>query len=78
MRSAFLDMVERCANSAEEDNWLANEIERLVGLIGPRDDPKNQFSFDKYLEGIEAVRGFARTQPQWMRDQVARERARQP
>jgi spore coat protein CotH len=76
MRSVFLDMVERCANSAEEDNWLAKEIERLVALIGPRDDPHNQFTLDEYLADIEALRGFARTQPQSMLEQVARERAR--
>jgi len=76
MKSAFLDMVQRCADSAEEDNWLANEIERLAALIGPRDDPHNQFTVQQYLDDIDILRGFARTQPQFMRDQVTRERAR--
>jgi hypothetical protein len=69
-------MVQRCADSAEEDNWLANEIERLVALIGPRDDPHNQFSIEEYQASIETLREFARTQPSHMRDQVTRERAR--
>jgi len=76
MKRVFLNVLDQCADMAEKDNWLANEIERLIGLTGSRDDPNNPFSQAQYDQDIAGIRGFAQHRPQQVRDEVAIERGR--
>jgi hypothetical protein len=73
MREVFLSMVEKCANSALEDNWLANEIERLITLVGPTviADTNKPILMDSFDQRITTLRGFAGAQPQYALKKVA-------
>ena len=76
--AAFLDAAQRSAERAMEDNWLATELERVVTLITPAvlEDTRKQFSNTEFEDGIAFLREFASFRPQFVLDEVQRERQR--
>lgn len=80
LKEIFLGMVEQCARSAADGDWLAKEIDRLAGLVGPtvRADPnKPSFIDDDFDRRIEKLQRFAERQPEFALGDVARLRALQ-
>ena len=73
LRETFLTALERCAQIARTDDFMAAEIERLVALIGDaaRSDPKKQFDNDRWDAAVAFLRDFAARRPQIVLDQVA-------
>ena len=63
---------ERCA----EDNWLAEEIERVVTLITPAalEDTNKQFTNTEFEDEIGFLREFATFRPPFVLEEVRRER----
>ena len=61
LRDRYLQVLEDCARSAADEDWLATEIERQVSLIGDaaHDDPLKQFSNEEFDRQIEFLREFA-------------------
>ena len=77
---AFLDAAQRCAERALEDAWFATELERVVSLITAAvlEDTRKQFTNTEFDEAINFLREFASFRPQFVLDEVQRERQRQP
>jgi spore coat protein CotH len=73
LRETFLSSLERCAEIARTDDFLALEIDRLVALIydAARSDPKKQFDNDRWDQAVAFLRDFAARRPQIVLDQVA-------
>jgi spore coat protein CotH len=73
LRETFLSSLERCAQIARTDDFLALEIDRLVALIydAARSDPKKQFDNDRWDQAVAFLRDFAARRPQIVLDQVA-------
>jgi spore coat protein CotH len=73
LRETFLSTLERCAQIARTDDFMALEIDRLVALIydAARSDPKKQFDNDRWDAAVAFLRDFAARRPQIVLDQVA-------
>lgn len=76
LRTLYLDVLERCARSAMEDDPLAAQVDRLAELVAQAalDDPRKQFSNERFGEQIEFLRAFARERPAFVLREVARAR----
>jgi hypothetical protein len=73
----FLDTLDECVNRASEDDWFANELERVVSLIQPvvEADTRKQFTTEEFFTDVEHLRAFAAQRPGDVRDQVNRSRS---
>jgi spore coat protein CotH len=62
LRDLYLQVLEQCARSAAEEEWLAAEIERQVSVIATaaHDDPRKQYSNEQFDQQIDFLREFAR------------------
>jgi CotH protein len=74
LKEEFLNAAQRCAERALEDNWLANEVERIVALIDSavREDHRKQFSNAAFDEKVTFMRDVAARRPQLVLDDVSR------
>jgi hypothetical protein len=74
LRTLFLDVAEAAAHSVTESGWLADEIERLVGLISAAvfEDTRKQFSNEEYLNAINFLRDFAANRTTYVLEEIAR------
>lgn len=74
LRDAYFQTLEECARQTTTDDWLALEIDRLVGVIADaaNADTKKQFSNERFEEAIEFLRDFAARRPQDVLTEVAR------
>jgi spore coat protein CotH len=77
LREVYLSTLEQCARIAQTDDFLLNEIDRLVGVIfdAARSDPKKQFDNDRWDLAVAYLRDFAARRPTIVLDDVARARA---
>jgi spore coat protein H len=73
LRETFLATLERCAEIARTDDFLAVEIDRLAALItdAARSDAKKQFDNERWDAAVQFLREFATRRPQVVLDQVA-------
>ena len=71
--TAFLDASVELASLAGDDDWFANELERVVALITPVavEDRLKKFSIDELIEDVNKIRTFAQIRPAMVRDEVA-------
>jgi spore coat protein CotH len=62
LRDLYLQVLEQCARSAAEEDWLGAEIERQVSVIATaaHDDPRKQYSNEEFDQQIDFLREFAR------------------
>lgn len=62
-RTLFLDVAEACARDITGSGWLAEEIERVAGLVtaAALADTRKQYSNDDYLAQLDFLRLFAST-----------------
>jgi spore coat protein CotH len=69
----FLDTIEQCLAAATQEDWFANELERIVTLIQPvvEADTRKQFSTEDFFAEIDFLREFARRRPEIVRDELA-------
>jgi spore coat protein CotH len=69
----FLLTLERCAQAARADDFLALEIDRLAAQIvdAARSDTKRQFDNQQWDDAVAFLRTFAAQRPQNVLDQVA-------
>jgi spore coat protein CotH len=74
LRETYLQTLEACARLTQTDDWLAFEIDRLVGVIfdAARADTKKQFSNDEFDQAVASLREFAARRPQQVLTDVAR------
>ena len=73
LRDLYLQVLEQCARSAVEEDWLATEIERHLAVIdaAAREDPRKQYSNDEFDQHIEFLREFARRRSAFVLQEVA-------
>jgi spore coat protein CotH len=73
LRALYLDVLEQCARSAEQERWLEAEIVRAHSLI--RDavygDVRKLASNEEYEVAVAHLLSFARHRPQFVLDEVA-------
>jgi spore coat protein CotH len=76
MRTLFLDTLQDCANSAADGGWLENEVRRSAALINDAviADPKKQFTYDQFLEGVNHLIEFAQLRSSFVLQEVAKSR----
>jgi len=77
LRDVYFSTIEECARIAQTDDFLRNEIDRLVGVIfdAARSDPKKQFDNDRWDLAVDYLRDVAARRPRIVLDDVARARA---
>ena len=77
LREVYYSTLELCARIAAADDFLLNEIDRLVGVIfdAARSDPKKQFDNDRWDQAVAYLRDVAARRPRIVLDDVARARA---
>jgi spore coat protein CotH len=65
LREVYLKTLEDCANLAKTDDWLAIEIDRLIGIIfeAARADTRKQFDNNRFDEAVNFLRVFAALRP---------------
>ena len=61
----YLEVLERCALAAAEDDWMEREILRAGALVAPhvREDVRKPFSSEEFDQAIELLAEFARKRP---------------
>lgn len=76
LRALYLSVLERCARSAVEGNWLEAEITHASALIqaAAYDDIVKPFSNDEYDLAVAFLKQFARQRPAFVLQEVARAR----
>ena len=76
LRALFLDVLEQCARSAAQDQWLEAEILQASLLI--RDavyqDGSKLSSNEEYESAIAHLTSFAQRRPAFVLDEVAKSR----
>jgi len=74
LKGIFLDAAQRCAERALEDNWLVNEVERIVVLIRPSalEDDRKQFTNTDFDDEVDVLRDMAVRRPPFVLEDVAR------
>jgi hypothetical protein len=74
LREVYLQTLENCAGEVSADNWLSLEIDRVVGVViaAVYDDPKKQFSNERFDDAVEFLRQFAQRRPEEVLTEVAR------
>ena len=76
LRTLFLDVLENCARSAVQDQWLENEIagaHQLIRAAAYADSAKRS-SNEEYEIAIAHLMSFARLRPAFVLDEVAKSR----
>lgn len=78
LRATFFDVLEQCARTAQQDDWLVTEVDRNAALIADaaHADPAKQFSNDAFDAGVEALRDIARRRPAFLLQEIAAARQR--
>lgn len=78
--SLYLDVLEQCARTAQEGDWLLATIERLTAVIADaaREDPLKPYSNEEFEAATEFLRRFARERPAFVLGDVAAHRLSGP
>jgi spore coat protein CotH len=73
----YLEVLERCAFAASEDDWMEREILRAGALVAPhvREDVRKPFSSEEFDQAIEQLVEFVRKRPQYVLKEVQKVRA---
>ena len=73
----YLEVLERCALAAAEDDWLEREITRAAALVAPhvRADVRKPFSSEEFDQAVIALQQFARERPSFVLKEVQKIRA---
>jgi hypothetical protein len=73
LRETYFQTLEECARMAAADDWLALEIDHLVGVVidAVYADEKKQFSNERFDEAVDFLREFAARRPQDVLREVA-------
>jgi spore coat protein CotH len=73
----YLEVLERCAIAAAEDDWLEREIMRAATLVAPhvRADVRKRFSNDEFDEAVILLQQFAKERPSFVLKEVQKIRA---
>ena len=86
LRETYLRTLEDAARSAAEtsedadrsagESWLEREITRIAALLASdvRQDPRERFSTEQFLEAVETMKDFARRRFAFVLEEVARAR----
>jgi len=76
LRRQYLSVLEQCARSAVEDDWLMQEIENSAALVqaAVRADKNKPSSNDEFDDAIEFFKEFAKKRSAFVLKEVARER----
>lgn len=77
VREAFINAEEQCAHAIGDDQWLLNEVDKIVNLIYPTvlQDTKKQFSNDQFIETLDFIRRIAVERPAILFQEVENLRA---
>lgn len=72
----YLDELQRCAESAEQDGWIQNEVARHSSLISAaaHEDTRKQFTNDEYDGETLRVMDYVRLRPAHVRSEVLKAR----
>ena len=73
----YLEVLERCAAAAAEEEWLEREILRAAALVAPhvRTDTRKPFSSEEFDQAVILLQEFARTRPSFVMKEVQKMRA---
>ena len=73
----YLEVLERCAFAASEDDWMEREILRAGALVAPhvREDVRKPFSSEEFDQAIELLVDWVRKRPQFVLKEVQKVRA---
>jgi spore coat protein CotH len=76
LRELYLTVLEQCARSARDDDWLVREVERLAALAAEpaAEDTLKQFTTELFDDTVDQLRGFATGRPEFVLQEVARAR----
>lgn len=76
LRRQYLNVLEQCARSAVEDDWLKQQIENSAALVDAavRADKNKPSSNDEFDDAVEFFRDFAKRRSAFVLREVARER----
>jgi spore coat protein CotH len=76
LRELYLTVLEQCARSARDDDWLVREVERLAALAAEpaAEDTLKQFTTELFEDTVDQLRGFATGRPEFVLQEVARAR----
>jgi hypothetical protein len=76
LRALYLDVLEQCARSAAEDDWLSGAIERSSSLIADaaHEDVWKSVSNEEYDQATEFLKEFARRRSAFVDEEVAKAR----
>jgi hypothetical protein len=68
----YLDVLERCALAAAEDDWLEREITRAAALVAPhvRADVRKPFSSEEFEQAVVLLQEFARARSPFVLKEV--------
>ena len=73
----YLDVLQRCALAAAEEQWLDAEITRAVALVAPHvpGDARKRYSNEEFDEAVIQLRRFARERPSFVLKEVQKIKA---
>ena len=73
----YLEVLERCAFAAAEDDWMEREFTRAWALVGPhvREDSRKPFSGEEFDQSIVPLQEFARKRSRFVLQEVQKIRA---
>jgi spore coat protein CotH len=76
LRRQYLSVLEQCARSALEEDWLKQQIENSAALVDAavRSDKNKPSSNDEFDEAVEFFKEFAKRRSPFVLREVARER----
>jgi hypothetical protein len=68
----YLEVLERCALSAADEQWLEAEITRAATLVAPLvpGDERKRFSNEEFEAAVILLRKFARERPSFVLKEV--------
>jgi spore coat protein CotH len=73
----YLEVLQRCAWSAAEEQWFEGEITRAAALVAPHvpGDARKRFSNEEFDEAVIQLRRFARERPSFVLKEVQKIKA---
>ena len=73
----YLDVLERCAVAATNDDWLERELTRAAALVAPhvRADTRKPFSSEEFDQAILLLQEFARKRSPYVLSEVQKVRS---
>ncbi len=76
LRALYLGTLEQCARSAQADDWLVREVERLAAIAAEpaAEDTRKQFTTELFDDTVNELRGFATGRAEFVLEEVARAR----